>query len=229
MESDLIDRACAPLQTENALEIRVAQQVVEVRNTAPSQPAVWHRTSRNGCGGARPLPFSLTLLKATHTVYPGTDIPKDFRSRVLLDNPETGEKREVEISMNHPLRYGGYTYYQYQRGRRSPSRGRTCPPVARSPGATHSARRDGSFLAHAEFAGRDIQHSYLAVCGSLNASRLPSRRLRVVPHALAYGSRAHSRGTAQAIGHQPKRGAHHPAACGSSQRRASWTGKPLAC
>ena len=27
-------------------------------------------------------PFSLTLLKATHTVYPGTDIPKDFRSRV---------------------------------------------------------------------------------------------------------------------------------------------------
>jgi len=59
-------------------------------------------------------PFSLTLLKATHTVYPGTDIPKDFRSRVLLDNPQTGEKREVEISMNHPLRYGGYTFYQYQ-------------------------------------------------------------------------------------------------------------------
>ena len=101
-------------------------------------------------------------------------------------------------------------------GRRSPSRGRTCPPVARSPGATHSARRDGSFLAHAESAGRDLQHSYLAVCGPLNPSRLPSRRLRVVPHALAYGSRAHSRGTAQAIGHQPKRGAHHPAACGSS-------------
>ena len=58
--------------------------------------------------------FSLTLLKATHTVYPGTDIPKDFRSRVLVDNPATGEKREVEISMNHPLRYGGYTFYQYQ-------------------------------------------------------------------------------------------------------------------
>ena len=59
-------------------------------------------------------PFSLTLLKATHTTYPGTDIPKDFRSRVRIDNPQTGEKREVEISMNHPLRYGGYTYYQYQ-------------------------------------------------------------------------------------------------------------------
>jgi hypothetical protein len=59
-------------------------------------------------------PFSLTLLKATHTVYPGTDIPKDFRSRVRIDNQQTGEKREVEISMNHPLRYGGFTYYQYQ-------------------------------------------------------------------------------------------------------------------
>jgi len=66
-------------------------------------------------------PFSLTLLKATHTVYPGTisaaepeGIPKDFRSRVRIDNPQTGEKREVEISMNHPLRYGGYTFYQYQ-------------------------------------------------------------------------------------------------------------------
>jgi hypothetical protein len=59
-------------------------------------------------------PFTLTLLKATHTVYTGTDIPKDFRSRVLLDNPKTSEKREVEISMNHPLRYEGLTFYQYQ-------------------------------------------------------------------------------------------------------------------
>jgi hypothetical protein len=60
------------------------------------------------------FPFSLTLLKATHTVYEGTDIPKDFRSRVQLQNPRTGENREVEISMNHPLRYAGLTFYQYQ-------------------------------------------------------------------------------------------------------------------
>jgi hypothetical protein len=59
-------------------------------------------------------PFSLTLLKATHTVYAGTDIPKDFRSRVQLQNPKNGENREVEISMNHPLRYAGLTFYQYQ-------------------------------------------------------------------------------------------------------------------
>jgi hypothetical protein len=60
------------------------------------------------------FPFSLTLLKATHTVYEGTDIPKDFRSRVQLQNPQTGENREVEISMNHPLRYAGLTLYQQQ-------------------------------------------------------------------------------------------------------------------
>jgi hypothetical protein len=59
-------------------------------------------------------PFSLTLLRTTHTIYPGTDIPKDFRSRVQLKNPQTGENREVEISMNHPLRYAGLTFYQYQ-------------------------------------------------------------------------------------------------------------------
>jgi ResB-like family len=59
-------------------------------------------------------PFSLTLLKATHTVYEGTDIPKDFRSLVRIDNPQTGEDREVDIYMNHPLRYDGLTFYQYQ-------------------------------------------------------------------------------------------------------------------
>lgn len=73
----------------------------------------------------RPLrvfhPFSITLLKATHTVYPGTvtdsnpeGIPKDFRSRIRLQNPRTGEDREVEIFMNSPLRYAGLTFYQFQ-------------------------------------------------------------------------------------------------------------------
>ncbi len=60
------------------------------------------------------FPFSMELLKATHTVYEGTDIPKDFRSHVRLQNPQTGENREVDIYMNHPLRYAGLTFYQYQ-------------------------------------------------------------------------------------------------------------------
>jgi len=61
------------------------------------------------------MPFSLTLLKATHSTYPGRpDIPRDFRSRVRLVNPGTSENREVEVYMNSPLRYGGLTFYQYQ-------------------------------------------------------------------------------------------------------------------
>ena len=86
-------------------------------------------------------PFSLTLLKATHTVYPGTDIPKDFRSRVRIDNAQTGEHREVEISMNHPLRYGGYTYYQYQM-----DAGQVAQQAGRTPSSVLSVVRNPSWL-----------------------------------------------------------------------------------
>jgi len=48
-------------------------------------------------------PFSLTLLQTTHEVYPGTDIPKNFQSRVRIDHPEKREVREVDIYMNNPL------------------------------------------------------------------------------------------------------------------------------
>jgi hypothetical protein len=57
-------------------------------------------------------PFSIKLLNFTHEVYKGTEIPKNFSSRVFLHRPNTGEKREVLIYMNSPLRYAGETYYQ---------------------------------------------------------------------------------------------------------------------
>jgi cytochrome c biogenesis protein ResB len=56
--------------------------------------------------------FSLQLADFRHDVYPGTDIPKNFSSRVRLRNAGTGEDREVLIYMNNPLRYGGLTFYQ---------------------------------------------------------------------------------------------------------------------
>ncbi len=62
-------------------------------------------------------PFTLQLIKSTHEVYRGTDIPKNFQSRVLIDNPSRHERREVNIYMNNPLRYAGLTYFQYQMGR----------------------------------------------------------------------------------------------------------------
>ena len=53
------------------------------------------------------MPFSLQLLKFHHDIYPGTDIPKNFSSRVRLQSLDTGENREVLIYMNNPLRYAG--------------------------------------------------------------------------------------------------------------------------
>jgi cytochrome c biogenesis protein ResB len=69
-------------------------------------------------------PFSVQLLKTTHEVYRGTDIPKNFQSRVRVANPAAGESREVDIYMNNPLRYGGVTFYQYQMGRDEADRNR---------------------------------------------------------------------------------------------------------
>jgi hypothetical protein len=86
-------------------------------------------------------PFSVKLLKATHSVYPGTDIPKDFRSRVQLQNPKTGENREVEISMNHPLRYAGLTFYQYQM-----SAGEEVEEAGETPSSTLQVVRNPAWL-----------------------------------------------------------------------------------
>lgn len=57
-------------------------------------------------------PFTIQLLDFTHERYKGTDIPKNFSSRVKLMRTDTGENREVLIYMNNPLRYGGETFYQ---------------------------------------------------------------------------------------------------------------------
>jgi hypothetical protein len=57
-------------------------------------------------------PFSVTLQKFTHEKYAGTEIPKNFASRITLIDPEHAVNRDVLIYMNHPLRYRGETYYQ---------------------------------------------------------------------------------------------------------------------
>ena len=58
--------------------------------------------------------FALTLREVTHEKYQGTELAKNFKSRVQIDNSSTGEKREVDIYMNNPLRYGGLTFFQHQ-------------------------------------------------------------------------------------------------------------------
>jgi len=63
------------------------------------------------------LPYSLTLKKFSHDRYPGTDIPKNFSSLVTLENKAKGERREVLIYMNQPLRYDGKAFYQASFGK----------------------------------------------------------------------------------------------------------------
>jgi hypothetical protein len=57
-------------------------------------------------------PYSVTLQKFTHERYAGTEIPKNFASKVTLIDPERSVNRDVLIYMNHPLRYRGETFYQ---------------------------------------------------------------------------------------------------------------------
>lgn len=63
------------------------------------------------------LPFSMTLKEFKHDIYPGTDIPKNFSSLVRLKDEAGGEDRDALIYMNHPLRYGGKTFYQASFGK----------------------------------------------------------------------------------------------------------------
>ena len=62
-------------------------------------------------------PFALTLKEFTHDLYSGTDIPKNFASRVRVAYAAKGENRDALIYMNHPLRYEGKTFYQASFGK----------------------------------------------------------------------------------------------------------------
>ena len=58
------------------------------------------------------LGFHLTLVNLKWEKYRGTEIPKNFQSRIIVEG--ASESRPVDISMNEPLREDGQTFYQYQ-------------------------------------------------------------------------------------------------------------------
>ena len=57
-------------------------------------------------------PYAITLLKFSHDRYLGTDIPKNFSSKIHVRSDDGKTDRDVLISMNNPLRYDGMTFYQ---------------------------------------------------------------------------------------------------------------------
>jgi len=56
------------------------------------------------------LPLKLTLLEFQKKDYAGTNMAKGFESRVRIE--AQGLSREAVISMNRPLRYGSFTFFQ---------------------------------------------------------------------------------------------------------------------
>jgi hypothetical protein len=57
------------------------------------------------------LPFRVTLLRFRSEKYPGSNMPATYESFVRVDDPQRGTS-EHHISMNNPLHYRGYIFFQ---------------------------------------------------------------------------------------------------------------------
>lgn len=57
-------------------------------------------------------PFSVELINFSHEKYPGTEIPYNFSSEVMVHHSDATKNQKALIYMNHPLRYEGLTFYQ---------------------------------------------------------------------------------------------------------------------
>ena len=60
----------------------------------------------------RELPFTVKLLDFRKIDYPGTEMASGFESDVELTDAQRGIILLRKISMNHPLRYRGFSLYQ---------------------------------------------------------------------------------------------------------------------
>jgi hypothetical protein len=58
------------------------------------------------------LPFQLYLDKFTMGTNPGTNTAASFISNVTVKDPKENKDHTAVISMNEPLKYGGYYFYQ---------------------------------------------------------------------------------------------------------------------
>lgn len=75
--------------------------------TLPLDSGVWQFALRRT---REALPFTLTLDAFTREVYPGTNTPRAFSSTITRTEGPLEER--VLISMNQPMRYKGYVFYQ---------------------------------------------------------------------------------------------------------------------
>ncbi|HXY42296.1 MAG TPA: cytochrome c biogenesis protein ResB [Vicinamibacteria bacterium] len=57
------------------------------------------------------LPFKVTLLRFNDESYPGSRMASTYESTVRIDDPREGSFQTL-VSMNHPLHYRGYIFFQ---------------------------------------------------------------------------------------------------------------------
>jgi len=94
---------------EGSLGIWLVSSMLEEPQTFTYQGRTWQLALR---AQRQYLPFTVRLDQFTHDIYPGTEIPKNFASIIRLVSDDGRDDRAVQISMNNPLRYGGFAFYQ---------------------------------------------------------------------------------------------------------------------
>ncbi len=57
-------------------------------------------------------PYDVTLIDAERVNYSGTNNVRDYSSKIVITDRETGDSREEKTWMNNPVRYRGETFYQ---------------------------------------------------------------------------------------------------------------------
>ena len=80
-----------------------------------------------------PLGFTLALNRFRIGYYPGTAQPRSYESHITITDQRTGRALDRVVSMNHPVKFGGYSFFQSSY---SQSGGRTVSAlrVSRDPG-----------------------------------------------------------------------------------------------
>jgi hypothetical protein len=107
------------------MSVWLDNQPVEVGGKTYQVALRWKRTYR---------PFEMHLIEFRFDRYEGTEIPKNYSSRIRLVDPERNVDREVLIRMNEPLRYRGETFFQSSFDKRTEKT--TILQVVRNPGWT---------------------------------------------------------------------------------------------
>ena len=91
----------APVPEQSPVQ---AQDATRARITVPQGQTV--SVARTDDGLLLPLPFEVALEQFTIDHYPDGCSPRQYTSRLRIDG------KACEVSVNHPLRHGGYTIYQ---------------------------------------------------------------------------------------------------------------------